>query len=111
VTVHLANLTTGVATSFVKNAPGMTEAAGLCAEWIVERPDGTINGHKLNLGQYGSVYFSDCFAGTRAGTNLHPDAGDLVSMVDPESSPVSIPVKLGENAFKVDFTGGGGQNG
>jgi len=106
-TIHLTNLTSGVSTSFVKFAPAHTEAAGICAEWIVELPEGSVNGHPLQLGRYGSVYFSDSFAATRGGKSLHPGSGDLLTMVNAFSSPLSMPTALGDTALKVDFSAGG----
>jgi hypothetical protein len=105
--IHLTNVTSGLSAAFMQAAPGQIEAAGICAEWIVELPSGSINGHPLHLGRYGSVFFSGCFAHTRAGVNVNAGSGELLSMVNSFNSPLSTPTKLCDTALMVDFNSGG----
>jgi hypothetical protein len=59
-TVHFANVTSGVGTSYVISAPIGTALVGNSAEWIVEAP--AIGGVQSPLADYGEVFFSSCLA-------------------------------------------------
>jgi hypothetical protein len=58
----LSNKSTGQSTTVGFDAPSGSVATGVVAEWIVENPGSTPPGV---LGNYGSVVFHDCVAGSK----------------------------------------------
>jgi hypothetical protein len=98
---YLTNLTTGAATSFTKTAPQGTTLTGNCAEWIVETP--TVNGQLGHLARYGDVYFDNCIAGTGNHALLYGGDGDLITMVDGNNHPISVPTRENDELIKVTF--------
>ena len=90
-----------------QEAPAGTQSFGVCAEWIVELPNGGVPGNPLNLAQFGTVYFDDAAAATRNGANVDAGSGDFLSMVDASDHPLAIASPLSEKAFRVRFSGGG----
>jgi hypothetical protein len=65
-TVHFANVTSGVGTSYVISAPIGTALVGNSAEWIVEAP--IVGGVQSPLADYGEVFFASCYAVVNGGT-------------------------------------------
>jgi len=54
-TVHFANISSGVATSYVISAPPSYQLAGSSAEWVVEADPN-------HLADYGQLFFDNCIA-------------------------------------------------
>jgi hypothetical protein len=104
--IHLANLTTGVATSFAVAAPPETQLSGYCAEWIVEIPTATALGLPLKLARYASVYFDNCHAQSRSGRVFSASPGELVTMVNADNYPISQPTIVGDYLVRVDWESG-----
>jgi hypothetical protein len=77
-TVHFADITSGIGTSYVISAPNVTTLAGNSAEWIVEAP--TIGGVQSPLADYGEVFFSSCVAGLSGGGGVGGGAGTNVKL-------------------------------
>jgi hypothetical protein len=86
-TIFLGNLTTKVGLWFQASAPAGVSLSGNCAEWIVEAL--AIDTPTPELGIYGSVFFTDCNAGTVSGRPIDLSTGGTITMVDASNKPIS----------------------
>jgi Peptidase A4 family len=86
-TIFLGNLSTKIGLWFQVNAPAGVSLSGNCAEWIVEAL--AIDTPEPELGVYGSVFFTDCNAGTVSGRSVDLSAGSTITMVDASGTPIS----------------------
>jgi hypothetical protein len=116
---YLSNMTTGISTSFIKDAIGTTELVGSSAEWILEKTaavkvkvdiaEGLVSLDEtvllqLNLPRFGSVFFdSDGGARTQSGARLLPGNGELIAMHDAQHHIVTTPYALGDTAIRIDY--------
>jgi hypothetical protein len=98
--VHFFNMTSGVYTAFVKNAPDNVQLLGNCAEWIVEDPTSA----EMTLARYGDVYFDNCVAGTQGGKLLLAGTGRLDEMYDTNGRTISMPYAENDLLIKVEYT-------
>ena len=57
---YIWNETTGVATAVLFNPPSGVTLSGNSIEWVVERPEVTVNGALTDLVNYGSMTFTNC---------------------------------------------------
>lgn len=105
-TFYLVNKTTGTAVLFSKPAPDRTKLRGACAEWIVELPQGNVNGQPLELGNFGSVTFDHCVAYGSTDPILYPGQGELLTMVNPQNYEIAVPTVLADDSIRIDWTGG-----
>ena len=70
-TAYFYNVTTGVALTPVQiQAPPGVSLSGETVEWISERPKDLVSGEFFQLGNFGSVVFCECNAGTASGAAL-----------------------------------------
>jgi hypothetical protein len=99
--IHLMNVTTNIATVFIKTAPANVTLGGVSAEWILEAPIDS----NMNLAQYGDVYFDSCFAGTTNGVLFLGGAGALFSMEDTAGNFISTPSRETDELFKLQYSG------
>ncbi len=111
--VHLWNITTGAATSFIKtpvNPNSGIRLVGNTAEWVLEDPVRDELASERYLAQFGDVYFDNCIAGTQNGELLVAGSGKLVTLQgipDGASAIRNIAVPSIENdlLIKVEYTG------
>jgi Peptidase A4 family len=99
--IFLGNVTTSVGHFFTATAPGVVQASGNCAEWIVEaleNQDGV-----PELAKYTTVEFTECSAGTIGGKTVLANSGINVNMVNASGAVVSEGELLGPNQVQVSF--------
>ena len=99
--IFLGNVTTSIGHFFTATAPGVVQASGNCAEWIVEaleNQDGV-----PELANYSTVEFTQCSAGTIGGKTVLANSGINVNMVNANGAVVSKGDLLGPNQVKVSF--------
>jgi hypothetical protein len=104
---YLVNETTRVAVLFPGRPTRETTKGllGACAEWIVELPQGTFNGHPLELANFGSVTFDYCVAYGATGPILYPGPSELLTMVDASNYPLATPSVLADDSIRIYFAG------
>jgi hypothetical protein len=99
--VRLLNVTSGVATVFIKTAPDKIQLVGDTVEWILEAPIDA----NMNLAKYGDVYFDSCIAGTKSGQLIFAGAGALVPMYDVNGQVISEAPSETDQLIKVQYSG------
>jgi hypothetical protein len=99
--VRLLNVTSGVATVFIKTAPDKIQLVGDTVEWILEAPIDA----NMNLAKYGDVYFDSCIAGTKSGQLIFAGAGALVPMYDVNGQVISEASSETDQLIKVQYSG------
>lgn len=99
--VRLLNVTSGVATVFIKSAPKKTQLAGDTAEWVIEAPIDS----GMDLGRFGDVYFDSCIAGTTSGQLLFAGDGALVPMYDTHANVIARATAVTQQVIKVQYAG------
>lgn len=111
--IHLWNITTGAATSFIKTPMDPNSGirlVGNTAEWILEAPVRDELTSEMNLAQFGDVYFDNCLAFTQNGELLVAGGGRLVTL---DGTPdggltvrtIAVPSIENDLLFKVEYTG------
>lgn len=99
-TVHFANITSGIGTSYVISAPSRTTLVGNSAEWIVEAP--TLSGAQVPLADYGEVFFSSCFAVLSGGGGVGGGTGKNVDL-GPPGAVISQGTLITENIILCQY--------
>ncbi len=100
-TIFLGNLTTKVGLWFEATAPANVSLSGNCAEWIVEAL--ALDTPTPELGIYGSVSFTDCYAGTVSGRSIDLSTGGTITMVDASNQPISKAFIQGPSEVTVSY--------
>jgi hypothetical protein len=98
-TIHLLNVTSGVATVFIKTAPDKIQLVGDTVEWVVEAPIDS----NMDLGKYGDVYFDSCVAGTKSGQLLFAGTGALIPMYDVNGEVISKASAETEQLIRIQY--------
>jgi hypothetical protein len=102
----LVNETTRVSVVFTRPAREPTPLAGACAEWILELPQGTLNGQPFELGHFSPVTFDLCLAYGSNNQWVFPGTGELVSMVDVTNYPLADPSVLTDQSIRILYAKG-----
>lgn len=98
--IRLVNVTTGVATVFIKTAPDKIQLIGDTVEWILEAPIDA----NMALGKYGDVYFDSCIAGTKSGQLLFAGSGALIPMYDVNGAVISNASHETEQLIRIQYS-------
>jgi hypothetical protein len=100
--IFLGNETTHIAHFFSATAPSGVSLQGNCAEWIVEAL-ATGPGGAPELGQYNTVEFTDCNAGTAGGQTVQVGSGNTINMVDSTGTVISTGEIVGPTSVQVSY--------
>jgi hypothetical protein len=98
--IRLLNVTSGVATVFMKTAPAKIQLAGDTVEWVVEAPIDA----NMNLARFGDVYFDASLAGTNSGQLILAGGGALVPMYDVHGNVISKASSITGQLIKVEYS-------
>jgi hypothetical protein len=100
--VFFSNNTTNTGGFFHATAPAGTSILGSSAEWIVEAL-GTQIGYAL--AKFDTVEFTDCHAGTQAGTTVESGSGQLIDMTNGTGMVITNASVIGQTSVQVTYTG------
>jgi hypothetical protein len=101
-TISFANVSSGLATSYIITAPTGTKLVGNSAEWIVETPG--INGQTAELPDYGEVFFSNCQAGLTNGSTVNGGTGDNINLLQ-GGKTLSTGTLITPTVIRCQYTG------
>jgi hypothetical protein len=100
--VFFSNNTTNTGGFFHATAPAGTSVAGSSAEWIVEALQSQIG---FSLAKFDTVDFTDCNAGTQAGTTVQSGSGQLIDMTNGSGTVITNASLVGSTEVQVKYTG------
>jgi hypothetical protein len=105
--IHLLNVTTGIGTVFIKvppttidGQPVNVQLVGDTVEWIVEATVGA----NVDLGRFGDVFFDECIAETRTGSEILGGRGNLNPMTDINGNTIAVASAKTDELILVQYT-------